>query len=496
MTVNAHRAAVPLPEDEFGDLAGQGLGKPDYSVPDSLKAISGFTNYTPHQMRVTSQWKTDLAEVFRKYGYTPMDPRPVEYASNLQLTGGLTKQIYGVSRLQDGGLTKMGLPFDRTVPMAIMIAQHHQKMSFPYARYDIGWSWRGEHASTGRYRAFIQADMDIVDRALTARSDAQCIVAMIKGLQKLEVPKCTVFLNHIGIAKAFLKAEGILPAQYNDALRAIDKLKPDNEAEVVAELVQNVPTLKPDQARNLLAKMNYRGPLSEFKFPVDPGQEAKEAFAHLQEIEKIATLMQIEKGTLQFAPNLTRGLDYYTGVVFESFIPGKERYGSVASGGRYDNLVGEFNKNLKLQGIGGSIGLTRLYDVMQAEGLVDLSKETTSQVFVGYRDETTCLERAIEVANALRESGIYTELHTADLKVKKQLALVDDKGIPYTILVMNPHEIILKETHIKKSSEEQTPQHTFKTVQEAVVFMQAKKEAGLLDPKPIQKDPVESKKDN
>ncbi len=468
-------------ESEFGDVASKTAnGRFDYTVSDPLGPISGFTNYTPAQMRVVSIWKSKLAELFKVQGFTPMDPRPVELACNLQTAGGMEKQIYGISRLQDGSLTKLGIPFDRTVPMALMIAQHYREMKFPYARSDIGWAFRGEHASQGRYRAFIQADADIIDEKLTARSDVQCIVAVIKGIQTLGVTKCNVFLNHIGIARDFLREANIAPEKYKDALRAIDKLKPDNEAEVVEELCQNVPGLGKDEALTLLKNMSYRGPLSGFKFPNTPSAEALAAFEHLVEIERIAILMGIPEGMLQFAPNLTRGLDYYTGVVFETFIPGKEKYGSVASGGRYDDLIGGFNDKVKLQGVGGSIGLTRLFDVMQAENLVDLSKQTTAQVFVGYRTKE-CMDKAIEVSTALQGLGVYTELHTSDLNVKKQITLADKKGIPCAIFVMNPDEIILKEMWVKKDSEGRTPQHTFKSVEEAANFVKGLKEAGTFE---------------
>jgi histidyl-tRNA synthetase len=192
---------------------------------------------------------------------------------------------------------------------------------------------------------------------------------------------------------------------------------------------------------------------------------------NLKEIERIATEMGIKPGMLHFAPNLTRGLNYYTGVLFETFMPNGEKYGSIASGGRYDNLVGAFNPRFNdLQGIGGSIGLSRLFAIMKGVDGVDLSKQTTAKVFVGYR---TANERdtAVRVASALRAEGIFTELLVAHQAVKKQLGLVDDKGIPYAILVMNPDEIVLKETHIKKTDEKQTPQHTFKTIDATLSFV-------------------------
>ena len=383
---------------------------------------------------------------------------------------GSTKVIYGVNRLNDDKLTKLGLPFDRTISLAIMGFEHHPKITFPFARFDIGWVFRGEHALNGRCRAFVQCDVDIIDKAITARSDAQCIVAIAKGLQSLGVKNCRVFLNHLGIVRGFMNEEGIHPDHYKVTLRTIDKLKPNNEAEIVNELCQKVPELTQEKARALLVKISYRGPLTEFKFQNKPSKEVQEAYHHLCEIEKIATLMGIPKDMLQFGPDLTRGLDYYTGVVFETFISGKEKYGSIASGGRYDDLIASFDTGVKLQGTGGSIGLTRLFDVMQAENLVDLSGQTIAQVFVGYKTND-CLQKAIEVANVLREAGVNTEFHTSDRTVKDQIKLANDKSIPYTIIVKNNNDIIVKMKRIGSSFEEDMSQFAFTSADEVAIFL-------------------------
>ncbi|MDE3045641.1 MAG: histidine--tRNA ligase family protein [Verrucomicrobiota bacterium] len=485
-------------ETEFGDTVVFERGsRPDYSITDRLGRPTGFTDYTPQQMRVVTLWLENLKKVFEQNGFTAMQPRPVEYGTNLQLTGGLEKQIFGISGLQDGHLTKLGLPFDRTIQLAILIAKYHMQMTFPYCRYDIGWSWRGEKATAGRYRAFIQADIDIIDTKLTARADAQCVVTMIKGLQSCGVAKCNVLVNHIGVAKAFMKNAGITEEKFKDGLRAIDKLKPDNEEEVVAELIQNVPELSSDKARELLKNMSYRGPISQFQFPFPETSEARQALDHLKEVEETAILLGVSPRQMQFAPNLTRGLDYYTGVVLETFIEGRERLGSVASGGRYDNLVGAFNEKAKYQGVGFSIGMTRLFDVMQAENLVDLSRQTTAQVYVGYRTRNE-FKKAIEVANALRDQlGIKVELQMTDMKIGKQLEFCDSKGIPYSIIVFNNDEICLKNMGVKKTSEEQTKQETFNEVNPLVSYMKSLKAHGKLDEEriPAPKETSDSKVD-
>ncbi len=168
-------------EEEFGEIvAGGERARPDYSVMHPLQAISGYTNYSPHEMTVVSEWRKALMHVYQLHGFTGIELRPVEYAQNLLQKGGMGKQIYGVSRLQDGGLTKLGLPFDRTVPLAIFIAQHVHELAFPYSRSDIGYAFRGEHASKARYRAFYQADIDVIDRKLNIKADALVLGTTVK----------------------------------------------------------------------------------------------------------------------------------------------------------------------------------------------------------------------------------------------------------------------------------------------------------------------------
>ncbi len=417
-----------------------------YRVSDPIASISGYTDYNPQEMTVMSTWLQSIPEVYRSYGYTGIVLRPLEYAENLLKKGGLDKQIFGVSRLQDGSLTKYGLPFDRTVPMALFIANHYREISFPYKRWDINYSYRGEHAKAGRYRAFFQADNDIVDKKLTFRADAESIATMIKALESIGIRGFHVYLNHISVAKAFIRAAGVPDALCNDVLRIIDKLKPDNRAEVIVELRETVPGFGEAAAEELLASMSYQGPLSEFTAPLPEGGDV--GFTHLVNVERMCIAMGVTPGTILLDLKLTRGLDYYTGIVFESFIEGREVYGSIASGGRYSDLVDGFSGvSTGLEGVGASIGLTRLFDVMKAEGVLDLSKQTTAPVFVGYRTLAEgCFEKALEVAKEIRAAGIDVEFYVSEtVRVKNQLTLCNNKGIPFAVMVMNPDEIIIKE---------------------------------------------------
>ncbi len=466
-------------EEDFGDIikrSGSFNERPNYGVNDPLGPISGFTNYSAKEMRVISSWLKELGEVFCRYGFTGLAPRPIEFTVNLVRKGGLTKQIYGLSRVQDGSLTKYGLPFDHTVPLAIFLAQHVNETAFPFMRYVIGPVFRGEHAGRGRYRSFIQADNDYIDRELTPTADATTLATTVEALKKLGACNFKVLVNHIVIAKAILADAGVPKEHFSDALRAIDKLKGDNRAEVVQELAANIPTLAKKEAESLLDRMNYRGPLADFRFEKDLGSEAIQAWNDLKEMESIATRMGLAKDTVIFALNLTRGLDYYTGVVFETFIEGKEKYGSIASGGRYDKLVdGYSNQETKLQGVGISIGVTRFFDIVKDLEMIDFSKQTEAQVFVGYRiKEEGCFEKAIDVATSLRKKGIFVELYASNkVKVGKQLDMVNRKGIPFAVLVMNKDEIIVKNMRTSEQS-------AFQNQDEVIAYMQESVSTNLL----------------
>lgn len=459
----------PAVDDDFGDVVQQTAGqRPNYHVEDPMAPISGFTNYSTEEMAAFSEWQERMVEVYLRNGYTGLVPRPVEYAALLQKKGGIDKQMYGVSRMQDGTLTKLGLPFDRTVPLAIFVAQNVNNLKFPFWRYDTGWVFRGEHASKGRYRGFVQSDTDIISRNPSIKEDAQAGVIVLQALQAIGVPKCKMVVNHIAIAKGFMASAGIPDASFPAALRAIDKLKPDNYKDVLAELVANIPELTTEKADALLKSMAYDGPLSKFEPPKNFPQTALDGLESLRKTEKMIEAMGIEPGVIQFRPFLTRGLDYYTGIVYETFIPGQERFGSIASGGRYDNLIDDLSgKKTGLGGVGISIGVTRLFDVMKELKLVNLKRQTRAEIFVGYRTEDQYF-KALELAKALRERGIKTEIHLSDKKVaiKNQVGLCDEKGIPFAALVMNDDEIILKD--MTKSAKDTVNQVTFSKVNDFV----------------------------
>lgn len=448
-------ASSRVEEEIFGEMATRLKGdRPDYSVNDPLGRISGYTDYSQKEMVAFTSMKQKLQKVYEANGFAPVELRPVEYAENLLKKGGLDKQIYGVARLQDGSVTKLGIPFDRTVPLTLFIASKGKKLTFPYKRYDIGTAFRGEKATKGRYRAFYQADVDIISKNISYKADAEVIATIVMGLKAMGVHNPKVFVNHITIAKALVAQAGIEDKDFQTVLRVLDKLKPDNRKDVIKEMREKLPYVTEQKAGELLDSLNFRGHIGKFTKGSELKGEAKEAYQTLLKVERVCSNLGVAKGSLQLSTNLARGLDYYTGIVFETFIPGQEKLGSVASGGRYSNLVGDFNPNFSdLEGVGGSIGLTRLFDVMKALNLVELKKSTSAELFVGYRTENE-FGKACEIATSLREQGFKVELYTQDkLKLKHQFKVPDRKGIPYAVMVMNDSqntkEIVVKDLSTK-----------------------------------------------
>lgn len=400
--------------------------------------ITGFVDYTPQQQYLFTQWLKKTAAVYETFGFTPIHLRPFEQLAALKGDGETQKQIFEIFRFDTGQTTSLALPFDHTVPLALWVAEHAghlQHLSFPYKRYDLGLSFRGERPKAGRFRAFIQADVDIVGRLLSLSADAECIAAIVTALNALEVGPFQIRINHIGIVKSILQENNLPNDLHPPILRLIDKLDKLSAQEVTTELMKIADyPLSSGETEKLIARFSETIPLTE----IDASHEGKVC---LQNLLQTLQMMGIDPSLFVFAPGMVRGLAYYTGIVFETLLIGKESFGSVAGGGRYSNLVGDFAKNLsEIEGVGGSVGLTRLFDLLSPR-----EKRTTSaEILVGARTPEL-MPLAYEVSTQLRKLGHKVDLYSGSPKVKQILGHASALGIPNVALIMDPNSFVKKD---------------------------------------------------
>ncbi|MEV4718619.1 histidine--tRNA ligase [Micromonospora noduli] len=395
--------------------------------------ISGFPEWTPGQ-RMIEQFVLDkIRATFELYGFAPLETRAVEPLDQLLRKGETSKEVYVIRRLHAdaegaGGDDQLGLHFDLTVPFARYVLENAGKLSFPFRRYQIQKVWRGERPQEGRYREFVQADIDIVDRdTLAAHHEAEMPLVIGDALRSLPIPPVTIQVNNRKICEGFYRGIGLTDPEA--ALRAVDKLDKIGPAKV-AELLAQTAGASEAQAKACLA-------LAEISAPDASFADAVRALGVSDPLldEGIEELVRVVDTAAEHSPGLcvadlriARGLDYYTGTVYETQLRGYERFGSICSGGRYDNLASA--GTVSYPGVGISIGVTRLLGLLFGAGELSVSREVPTAVLVAVTSEEqrTASNR---VAEALRRRGVPTEVSPSAAKFGKQIRYAERRGIPY-----------------------------------------------------------------
>ncbi|MEU1249056.1 histidine--tRNA ligase [Micromonospora arida] len=395
--------------------------------------ISGFPEWTPGQ-RMIEQFVLDkIRATFELYGFAPLETRAVEPLDQLLRKGETSKEVYVIRRLHAdaegaGGDDQLGLHFDLTVPFARYVLENAGKLSFPFRRYQIQKVWRGERPQEGRYREFVQADIDIVDRdTLAAHHEAEMPLVIGDALRSLPIPPVTIQVNNRKICEGFYRGIGLTDPEA--ALRAVDKLDKIGPAKV-ADLLAQTAGASEAQAKACLA-------LAEISAPDASFADAVRALGVSEPLldEGIEELVRVVETAAEHSPGLcvadlriARGLDYYTGTVYETQLRGYERFGSICSGGRYDNLASA--GTVSYPGVGISIGVTRLLGLLFGAGELSVSREVPTAVLVAVTSEEqrTASNR---VAEALRRRGVPTEVSPSAAKFGKQIRYAERRGIPY-----------------------------------------------------------------
>ncbi|MEU8006915.1 histidine--tRNA ligase [Catellatospora sp. NPDC049111] len=393
--------------------------------------LSGFPEWLPAQRIIEQRFLDHIRRTFELYGFASLETRAVEPLDQLLRKGETSKEVYVLRRLQadsnDASDASLGLHFDLTVPFARFVLENAGKLHFPFRRYQIQKAWRGERPQVGRYREFLQADIDIVDRdTLPAHYEAELPLVIGDALAGLPIPKPTVMVNNRKVLQGFYQGLDLVDPEA--VMRVVDKLDKIGPAGVTAELAPLGVT--ESQARLVLGLAEISADDASF---VDDVRKLGVSDPLLD--EGLAELAAVVEAAAAHSPGLcraelkiARGLDYYTGTVYETTLAGLERYGSVCSGGRYDNLASSGND--RFPGVGLSIGVSRLLGVLFGENALSASRSVPTAVLVavGAEEDRRSCDR---IAAQLRSRGIATEVSPSAAKFGKQIKFADRRGIPY-----------------------------------------------------------------
>ena len=398
------------------------------------RTLSGFMELLPGKQAKMERMMEILRTTYAQYGFAPLDTPVIEDAQILLAKGGgeTEKQIYRFTK----GDSDLALRFDLTVPLAKYVALHYGELAFPFRRYQIGKVYRGARAQRGRFREFYQADIDIIgDGSLSILNEAEIPAVIYKIFRGFGLNRFCIRVNNRKLLNGFYAMLG-LEEKSGDIMRTVDKLEKIG-AEKVREILVDDLALTDEQAQDILRFMAITGSNAQVLSALEGYKGRNETFdTGLSELYAVtANLAAFGVPESHFAVDLTiaRGLDYYTGTVYETTLLDYPQIGSVCSGGRYDNLA-EYYTDKKLPGVGISIGLTRLFYVLDEQGLLsDNAGDASVQALV--LPMTADPAPAIALAEALRTGGLRVQLYGENKKFKQKMSYADKLGVPFAVLL-------------------------------------------------------------
>ncbi len=402
--------------------------KKDLIQPRTLK---GFRDFPPALAMPREEMIDKAKAVFRSYGFAPIDTPALEYSEILTGKGGAEsdKQMY---RFTDHGGRDVALRFDLTVPFARFAAQHAQQLGLPFKRYHIGPVWRGENTQHGRYREFYQCDFDTIGTDANA-ADIETALVIHDILTALGFERFQIHINNRKILSGLLDSLG-LSEQSTAVLRALDKLLKIGAEKVSIEMQKA--DVSAEQAQAILDTVQVKGTnseiLAQLQKKLGDHELASQGIADLIQLTNAFAAAGIPENRLCIDPSIARGLDYYTGTVYETLLDDLPGIGSICSGGRYDNLAALYTKQ-HLPGVGASLGLDRLLAAMEELGLLQKDISTPADVFV-VQFSADALDQYIVLSRQLRAAGIATELAAEAKAMSKQLKYADRKGFRFAII--------------------------------------------------------------
>ena len=398
------------------------------------RTLSGFMELQPDKQVQMDKMRAVLAETYARYGFTPLDTPAIEAAEVLLAKGGgeTEKQIYRFTK----GDSDLALRFDLTVPLAKYVAANYGQLTFPFRRYQIGKVWRGERAQRGRFREFYQADIDIIgDGALDILNEAEIPAIIYDTFTRLGLHRFRIRVNNRKVLNGFFAILG-LSEQAGDVLRTIDKLDKIG-ADKVRELLTDTCGVTAEQADEILRFIACPGTSADKLAFLEQYRGRSDVFdTGLDELRTVVGYLPafgVPEENFELDLTIARGLDYYTGTVYETVLLDHPEVGSICSGGRYDDLAGYYT-NKSLPGVGISIGLTRLFYILQEQNMIS-DAVLTAPADVLILPMTDDLSAAVSLASMLRAGGLRVQLYSEKKKFKAKIGYADKLGIPFVIFL-------------------------------------------------------------
>lgn len=400
-----------------------------------ISPLSGFPEWLPHEQVIETHIVNVLRRTFELHGFAEIQTRAVEPLEQLTAKGETSKEVYLLRRLQEDSdspeANTLGLHFDLTVPFARYVVENSGKLHFPFKRYQIQKVWRGERPQDGRFREFTQADIDVVaDGELPFHFEAEMPIVMALAfaeLEKIGMPPVRILVNNRKVSQGFYLGIGLEDVE--GALRTIDKLDKIGP-EKVKELLMADNGATSDQADAALKLASISGDDESFADAVRAlGVDHPLLTEGLSElVDLVSQAHDRIPGVVYADLKIARGLDYYTGSVYETILEGHEALGSICSGGRYDSLATDGKKTYP--GVGISVGVTRLVSRLLSQDLIASTRSVPTAVLVAVWDESS-RQHSETIARQLRSRGIPTDVAPAAAKLGRQIRFADRRGIPF-----------------------------------------------------------------
>ena len=397
------------------------------------RTLSGFMELLPPRQAQMREIMKILRETYALYGFTPIDTPVIEAAEVLLAKGGgeTEKQVY---RFQKGD-SDLALRFDLTVPLAKYVALHYGELTFPFRRYQIGKVYRGERAQRGRFREFYQADIDVIgDGSLDVANEAEIPAIICDVFRRLGIERFRIRMNNRKVLNGLFEYLGVSDnaAAVMTAIDKLDKIGPEKVTAILTD--PDGIGMDAGKAAELMGILASGDPAATLDSLAGRCEALDEGIAELRTVTGLLPGLGVPDDKWEIDLTIARGLDYYTGTVYETTLLDHPEVGSVCSGGRYDNLA-EYYTDRKLPGVGISIGVTRLFYILQEQGLLsdELNTAPCDALVIPMGDDV--VSYAVECATILRGAGVRTQVYTEKKKVKAKFAYADKLSIPFAVVI-------------------------------------------------------------